>query len=199
MPKPTPIDAGTGVTPDDVLRFWLEEVGPDGWYGGGAELDDAIRDRFEGAWQAARDGRLTHWNCNADGALAFLILTDQFPRNMFRGEGRAFATDALARKKAKQAIRRGLDLEIDAPARQFFYLPLEHSETGPDQHRAVRLIAMRMDAPETLRHARAHREVIRRHGRFPYRNEALGRSSTPDEEAMLRAGGYGAVLDDIAA
>lgn len=187
------------VTPDDVLDFWLRDHGPDDWYGGGDALDRAIRDGFEGAWDAARAGRLAHWCCQARGTLAFLILTDQFPRNMFRGTGKAFATDRLACAVAKQAIRRGLDLQIDGPERQFFYLPLEHSETGPDQHRAVRLIATRIAVPETLVHARAHREVIRRYGRFPYRNDALGRSSTAAEAAMVEAGGYGAVLREVKA
>lgn len=190
---------GADVAPEDVLRFWLEEHGPEDWYGGGPALDRAIRERFEAAWEDARAGRLGRWSCSARGMLALLILVDQFPRNMFRGEGRAFATDALACRMAKQAIRRGLDLQVDGPARQFFYLPLEHSETGPDQHRAVRLIADRLDAPGTLLHARAHREVIRRFGRFPYRNDALGRDSTDEEAAMVAAGGYGAVLREVEA
>ena len=191
-------DAAPEADPETVLRFWLEETGPDGWYGGGEALDAAIRERFEMTWNAAHDGGLKTWNCNARGALAYLILTDQFPRNMFRGTPKAFATDRLAMKKAKQAIRRGLDLQIDDPARQFFYLPLEHSEKGPDQHRAVRLIATRLESAETLRHARAHREVIRRFGRFPYRNEALARESSRSEREMLAAGGYGAVLNALA-
>lgn len=185
-------------TAEDVLCFWLDEVGPDGWYGGGGDLDAAIRDRFGATWEAAAAGRLSAWTCNARGTLAFLIVTDQFPRNMFRGTARAFATDPLALHVAKQAIRRGLDRAVEGEARQFFYLPLEHSETTPDQHRAVRLIASRMAAPATLDHARAHRAVIRSFGRFPYRNEALGRSSTSAERDMIAAGGYGTVFRSLA-
>ena len=178
----------------EVLRFWLEELEPRDWYVADAAVDARIRERFLGAWEAARGGELRDWEATARGALALLVLTDQFPRNMFRGDGRAFATDALARGVARRAVARGFDLEVEAPARQFFYLPFEHSESLTDQERAVRLIAMRMDAPETLLHARAHREVIRRFGRFPYRNAALGRETSAAEKAFLEGGSYGAVL-----
>ena len=185
------------VTPEAVLRFWLEEREPADWYRASDALDAEIRDRFRTAWDRARGGGLRSWSTRPKGALAFLVLVDQFPRNMFRGTARAFATDALALAAAKNAIRRGLDLRVDAPARQFFYLPLEHSETTPDQHRAVRLIATRLDAPETLLHARAHRAVIRRYGRFPHRNDALGRPNTAAERTMIEAGGYGAVVNEM--
>ena len=182
-----------------MLRFWLEECAPDDWYRQDDALDDRIRERFAPSWEAARAGRLRHWCAAPRGTLAYLILTDQFPRNMFRGEARAFATDAAARVAAKRALVRGDDLAVEGPARQFFYLPLEHSESPADQARAVRLIAARMDAPETLLHARAHREVIRRFGRFPYRNAALGRTSTAAEREMVAAGGYGPVVREMRA
>lgn len=183
--------------PEDVLRFWLEEHGPDDWYGGGAKLDAAIRDRFAPVWDAAP--QLSPWCCSVEGVLAFLILTDQFPRNMFRGEPRAFATDAMARAVAKRAIGLGLDRRVEGPARQFFYMPLEHSECLADQARAVRLIMMRMASDELLLHARAHRAVIRRFGRFPNRNAALGRASSGGERAFLEDGGYGAVVRKLKA
>ncbi|UWQ20736.1 DUF924 family protein [Jannaschia sp. W003] len=186
-------------TAETVCRFWLEECEPKDWYVADDALDARIRERFLPTWEAAMAGALDDWPATARGALGFLILTDQFPRNMFRGSGRAFASDPLALAVAKQAIRAGQDREIPNPGRQFFYLPLEHSETGPDQHRAVRLILGRMESTETLLHARAHREVIRRYGRFPYRNEALGRESTEAERAMVEAGGYGAVLRELQA
>lgn len=178
----------------DVLEFWLEDCGPEDWYVGGEELDTRIRDRFAPAWDAARAGGLTTWEGSAPGSLALLILTDQFPRNMFRGDARAFATDAIARDVARRALGRGFDTATDLPQRQFFYLPFEHSESLTDQERAVRLIAGRMEAPETLLHARAHRDIIRQFGRFPFRNDALGRSTTPAEQAFLDAGAYGAVV-----
>ena len=182
---------------EDVLRFWLEEKGPQDWYACGDALDAEIRDRFEPLWEAARAGSLDHWTNDPRGALAFLILTDQFPRNMFRGGARAFATDPRAREVAKAAVDRRFDLKVEEPERQFFYLPLEHSECLQDQERAVRLICERMDAPETLLHARAHREVIRCFGRFPFRNDALGRETADREAVFLEEGGYGAVVNQL--
>jgi uncharacterized protein (DUF924 family) len=187
----------TGV--DEVLEFWLDEVGPAGWYAVDPDLDARIRDRFLSAWEGAAEGRFALWLTHPTGVLAYVILTDQFPRNMFRGEARAFATDAAALAAAKSAIQRGWDMRIDEPARQFFYLPLMHSENLCDQDRSVRLILERMPetGAENLKHARAHREVIRRFGRFPYRNLALGRSDTGLERSFLDHGGYGAVVREI--
>jgi uncharacterized protein (DUF924 family) len=182
---------------DEVLRFWLEELEEADWYRGGAELDARIRDRFEPSWERARAGELEDWRETPEGTLAYLILTDQFPRNMFRGTARAFSTDDLALRAAKAAIGACDDWLIDMPQRQFFYLPLEHSEDLDDQCRAVRLIATRMRAPETLLHARAHRWVIDRFGRFPYRNEALGRESRPPELRFLERGGYRHALSRV--
>lgn len=179
---------------EEIIGFWVDQVGEAGWYRGDAALDEEIRRRFETTLLAAREGALDGWRSRARGALALLIVTDQFPRNMYRGSARAFATDPMARAIASSSIAQGHDLRIAPPARQFFYLPLEHSENGADQERAVRLIAARLDAPETLLHARAHREVIARFGRFPFRNAALGRRDTADESAFLDAGGYGAVV-----
>ncbi len=184
--------------PEDVLGFWLDEVGPAGWYGGGAALDEAVRERFGDAWEQSREGAFDAWLCEPRGALAFIILTDQFPRNMFRDRGEAFASDAAALAAAKAGIGKGWDLRTDSPERQFFYLPLMHSESLADQDRCVRLMKTRLqDAPDNLLHARAHREVIRRFGRFPYRNAALGRATTAAERAFLEAGGYGAAMEKV--
>jgi uncharacterized protein (DUF924 family) len=184
------------VTAEDVLAFWLDECSPDDWYKSDAEFDAEIRDRFLSTWQDATEGALGLWLTYPSGALAYIILTDQFPRNMFRDTGQAFATDGLARAAAKMAIERHWDMKIDEPARQFFYLPLMHAENLCDQDRAVRLIHTRM--PQTgannRDHACAHRAVIRDFGRFPYRNTALSRKTTPTEQAFLDAGGYGAAI-----
>ena len=181
------------VTVDEVLSFWLDEVGPDGWYDSSSALDQEIRNRFERAWVNAGEGSYGLWLTYPSGALAYIVLLDQFPRNMFRGEARSFATDAVALAASKMAVDRKWDLRIDEPARQFFYMPLMHSENLCDQERCVRLMCERM--PETgasnLLHARAHREVIRQFGRFPYRSAALSRPTTPPEDAYLAAGGYG--------
>lgn len=185
--------------PSDVLSFWLDEVGPKGWYDQDEALDQAIRDRFEETWTRSTEGALSLWLTYPSGVLAYIILTDQFPRNMFRGQGKAFSTDRVALAAAKSAIDRNWDMKIDEPARQFFYLPLMHSENLCDQERCVRLICERMPehGAENLIHARAHRDIIRRFGRFPYRNDALSRTPTPPEAAYVAAGGYGATMREL--
>ncbi len=184
------------VAPEEVLAFWLDECSPADWYKSDPALDATIRDRFEAAWNEAAEGALGLWLTYPTGTLAYIILTDQFPRNMFRDRGKAFATDDISRAAAKMAIDRHWDMKVDEPARQFFYLPLMHAENLCDQDRAVRLIHTRM--PETGHnnrdHACAHRSVIRDFGRFPYRNEALGRKTTAVEQAFLDDGGYGAAI-----
>jgi uncharacterized protein (DUF924 family) len=184
------------VTADDVLAFWLDECNPSDWYKSDPKFDTKIRDKFAETWQCARDGSLGSWLTNASGTLAFIILTDQFPRNMFRDDAKAFSTDKCALAAAKMAIDRSWDLKVAEPARQFFYLPLMHSENLCDQDRAVRLIHTRMPdhGVGNVEHARAHRKVIRDFGRFPYRNKALGRKTSPSEQAFLDEGGYGAAI-----
>lgn len=184
------------VGPDEILEFWLDEVGPKGWYEVSDTLDATIRSRFEETWQAACDGKFSMWLTYASGALAYIILMDQFSRNMFRGQGKAFAFDRAGLAVAKLAIERNWDMKIDEPARQFFYLPLMHSESLCDQDRCVRLMCDRMPVTRenNLLHARAHREVIRQFGRFPYRNDALDRVSTLQERAYVESGGYGNTL-----
>ncbi|MGB0967428.1 MAG: DUF924 family protein [Halocynthiibacter sp.] len=186
-------------TPEEVLSFWLTEKKPSDWYMGGEALDAEIRDRFETMWEAGRDGKLCEWTSKPDSTLALLILLDQFPRNMFRGTGKAFSTDSLARKVANKAIDKGWDKRVDEPQRQFFYMPLMHSECLSDQERCVRLMLTRMpQAGEgNLLHAKAHREVIRRFGRFPYRNDVLDRSMTTPEAAFIADGGYSTAVDAV--
>lgn len=179
--------------PVELLDFWLGEIGPEGWYAGGDEIDATCRDRFADLWQAARDGHLDHWIDGTVGTLAFLILTDQLPRNMFRGRKDSFATDPHALAAAKTALAAGWDMGAPEPERQFFYMPFEHSEDPADQDTAVHLMEERLPSdPEMALHARAHRAVIARFGRFPGRNQALGRFSTPAEQDWLDAGGYAA-------
>jgi uncharacterized protein (DUF924 family) len=177
---------------EEILRVWLEEIGPGGWYTIDPALDARLRARFEDAWAAAAAGRLDHWIAEPRSALALVILLDQLPRNMFRGTPRAFASDALARRHAKRAIDLGHDRRVPEPGRQFFYLPLMHSEWLTDQERCVRLIRIAMPdtGAEQLDHATRHRDVIRRFGRFPSRNPILGRADTPEERAYREAGGY---------
>lgn len=184
------------VGPDEVLKFWLDDVDQKQWYIQDDDLDRKIVEKFEATWNEAMEGSWGLWLTYPSGALAYIILTDQFPRNMFRDSAKAFSSDKMALAVAKQAIHRGWDMKIDEPARQFFYLPLMHSENLCDQERCIRLMKERM--PETgesnLIHAKAHREVIRLFGRFPYRNEALDRQMTESEQAYVDEGGYGSTL-----
>jgi len=184
--------------PVEVLDFWLLEIGPQGWYAGGDAIDAACRDRFADLWQAARDGGLEHWVDGTVGTLAYLIVTDQFARNIHRGTALAFATDPQALEAARKALAAGWDMGAPEPERQFFYMPFEHSEAPADQALAVRLLTERLASqPDLALHARAHQEVIRRHGRFPTRNAALGRTSTAEEQAYLDAGGYMALVNQM--
>lgn len=179
------------VTPDEINGFWIDETGPAGWFARSDALDQTIRDRFGAAWAQA-DELSAAWKSTPEGMMAALILTDQFPRNMFRDDPRAFATDALARALADEAIGQGFDLLFPNPQRNFFYLPFEHSEDLADQDRAVALLAER-GTPDHLHHAKLHRDTIARFGRFPWRNAALNREASAEEAALMAAGGYGAL------
>lgn len=179
-------------TPREILDFWLNDIGPDGWFGGGEALDGVIRRRFLRAWTAARGGAFDHWRADAAGTLALLILIDQFPRNMFRGSPLSFATDARALRVTRMAMAAGQDRDVPKETRMFVYLPFAHSEAPADQDRSVHIAYTRMGPPSPTRglHAEAHRAVIARFGRFPYRNDALGRTSTAEEIAWMEEGGY---------
>lgn len=186
--------------PEEILSFWLDEVEPKDWYVASDELDQTIRDRFLSTWESAMEGGLGHWLTYPSGCLAYIILLDQFSRNMFRGDGRSFASDRRALAAAKIAVNKKWDLKIDQPARMFFYMPLMHSECLCDQDRCVRLIKERLeDADGNLLHARAHREVIRMFGRFPHRNSDLDRRSTQAEQEYLDKGGYGTTVRELEA
>ncbi|MEZ7812607.1 MAG: hypothetical protein ACI9O0_001175 [Paracoccaceae bacterium] len=177
--------------PIEILEFWLTEVDPKFWYQSHSDLDDEITERFAETWQVSIAGGLDHWLEGAAGSLAFIILTDQFPRNMFREDDRAFASDALALKAAIKATERQWHLDVPAPDRQFFYMPFEHSEDLAMQDRSVALIRDHMpEGSDLLRHAEVHRHIIRDFGRFPYRNILLDRQNTPAEEVFLEKGGY---------
>ncbi len=172
----------------DIVTFW-REAGPERWFKKDPAFDDEIRRRFLAAHEAAAAGTLSAWETNAEGTLALLILLDQFPRNMFRGDARAFATDPHARAIAAGALVRGFDAQVPAGLRPFFYLPFEHSETLADQERSLALYKASGDA-DGLKWAEAHADIIRRFGRFPHRNAALGRATTAAEQAFLDGGGF---------
>jgi len=175
-------------TPDQILAFW-RAAGPDKWFEPDDVFDDEIRAQFMPTYEAAARGALDHWEESTDGALALLVLLDQFPRNLFRGEARAYATDAQARAIADRALNRAIDREFPIEERQFFYLPLMHSEDLADQERCVALYRNSDDA-QGLSHAEIHADIIRQFGRFPHRNRALGRATTAEEQAFLDSGGF---------
>jgi uncharacterized protein (DUF924 family) len=172
----------------DVLAFW-RGAGPDKWFRKDDAFDLAVRDRFFTTYQAAASGHLRDWERTPDGALALVIVLDQFPRNIFRGSARAFSADALAREAADRAIAKGFDQRTDRELRAFFYLPLMHSETIGDQERCVALCRA-LGNDNNLKYAELHADIIRRFGRFPHRNALLGRETTPEERAFLEGGGF---------
>ena len=173
---------------DEIVSFW-QQAGPDRWFTKDTAFDKEIRERFFDTYEAAAAGKFSHWEQSVQGALAMLILLDQFPRNMFRGDARAFATDPLARAIAAGAIVRGFDSQVAPDLRSFFYLPFEHSEDLADQERGIAFYKTLGDA-ENLKWAELHADIIRRFGRFPHRNTVLGRTTTPEEQAFLDDGGF---------
>ncbi len=173
--------------PHDIVAFW-RDAGPAAWFARDDAFDDQLRARFlDEHFAAARREREALLD-DADGALALILLLDQVPRNVFRDSAHAFATDPLAREYADRAIAAGFDQQVDSALRIFVYLPFEHSEAMADQDRTVALCEALGDATY-LKYAHAHRDAILRFGRFPHRNRALARISTPEEQAWLDAGG----------
>lgn len=179
--------ASGDIAPSGILAFW-REAGRERWYKGSDTFDAEVRRRFLALWQKATTGELASWEASDDGALALVIVLDQFPRNMFRGTPEAFASDALARDVARRAIERGVDRRVDPVLLEFLYLPFMHSEHLPDQLHCVALF-QNTDNAENLKYAREHADIIQRFGRFPHRNRPLGRDSTEEERAFLDKGG----------
>jgi len=178
--------------PADVVTFW-RLAGSKRWFEKSAAFDDAIRLKFEPTHHAAARGQYDAWIETAEGALALLILLDQFPRNLYRGSAHSYATDPLARHFAREAVARGHDRETETALRIFFHLPFTHSEDIADQDRSVALNeAMKAQTGDegNLEWALLHRDIIVRFGRFPHRNRALGRETTPEEQAFLDEGGF---------
>ncbi|MGV0952220.1 MAG: DUF924 family protein [Azonexus sp.] len=188
--------------PADILAFWFGRPGEPGfgqprseWFRKDVAFDDQIRSRFLNSVEAALAGRLAAWADDRQGALTLLILLDQFPRNLFRGEAKAFAGDLQARQLAETALDQGWGKGLSAVEKLFVYLPFEHSEALADQERSVALFtalaAEHAGCEGFLDYAHRHHEVIARFGRFPHRNAALGRPSTPEETSYLAQPGSG--------
>ena len=173
---------------EQVLHFWFEEHAKD-WFVKNAAFDAEVRSRFLDLHEAAAAGQLVHWADDPRCCLALVIVLDQFPRNMFRGEARAFATDALACSAARVILERGWHRQMAQPEQLFAYLPFEHSEALADQVLSCDL--MKDFDTDQLRYAIRHREIIERFGRFPHRNGLLGRDSTAAEIEFLKEPGSG--------
>ncbi len=179
----------------EVIDFWFDPRAEKLWFERNDAFDAEIRDRFGGLIAQAGAGRLSSWEATAPEALALVIVLDQFPRNIYRGSSLAFAADPVARAVAERAIERGFDMSTSRERRFFFYLPFEHSEDAADQDRSIALFRTwvetclpesRLEAERHFRFILRHQEIIRRFGRFPHRNAALGRATTPEEEAFLK-------------
>ena len=170
-------------TADEIVEFW-QGAGPDKWFSKDEAFDEACRSRFLFTYEAAARGDLAEWELQPCGALALLILLDQFPRNMFRGTRRVYATDPTAVLIAERAVERGFDTAVEPELRRFFYLPFMHSEELRDQDRSVALNTA-LGGDDVIAWAHHHRDIVARFGRFPHRNAILGRESTADEQAYL--------------
>jgi len=167
-----------------VLDFWYSKPMSQHWFASTPEIDQNIKDQFESIWFAAKAGELDHWKETADGCLALCIILDQMPLNMFRGEAKSFSTEQQAVAISKYAIENALDTEIPAERIAFLYMPLMHSESLDDQNRAVESFK-KVELEGNLRFAQHHQGIIERFGRFPHRNQILGRQSTPEELEYL--------------
>ena len=175
------------IDPQTIVDFW-RDLGPERWFTRYDELDATIAQRFGDVYERAALGELDHWAEEPNGALALVLLLDQFPRNMFRGTPRAFATDDKALALAKAALARGDHYHVGEDINQFLAMPLMHSEDLGDQEACVRW--MQEIGEENVPFAEEHRDIVARFGRFPHRNPILGRTTTPEEQAYLDGGGF---------
>ncbi|HKJ52699.1 MAG TPA: DUF924 family protein [Gammaproteobacteria bacterium] len=172
--------------PKEIIDFWFADATRKLWFDSTPEFDDELRTRFRDTWERARRGELDHWTGTAEGCVALAIVLDQFPLNMFRGNADSFSTEAQAREVARIAIERGFDRDLDTERKAFLYLPFMHSENLEDQELALELF----DQPgleSNQRFARHHHDIVKRFGRFPHRNDALGRVSSDAETEYLNS------------
>jgi uncharacterized protein (DUF924 family) len=182
------LGSGERTGPGDVLEFW-RGAGPAKWFAKDLVFDAEVAKRFSSLWDDAVAGNLSQWEETAEGALALVIVLDQFPRNMFRGEPRTYQADAMARAVADRALARGFDRRIPDSDLRFLYLPFMHSERLVDQERCLEFARSYGD-DEFTRYAQDHADIVRRFGRFPHRNVVLGRTTTREEQDFLDSGGF---------
>lgn len=171
------------IQPNEVISFWLK-AGKDEWIAEEEQFDKLVRDNFLELWQTALSGRLNYWRDSDEGLLALIIIFDQFPRNMFRDDPRAFCSDYDARKIANLALEKQADQRVESHLRSVFYLPFKHSEKLADQEKSVELFS-ELNDPEMLRDAKRQRDIILHFGRFPQRNKIVGRMTKQDEQLFL--------------
>ena len=183
-----PVEKPTLATPEEVLAFW-REAGPDRWFSKDEAFDLTCRERFLFTYEAAARGDLGEWELTPEGALALILLLDQFPRNMFRGTKAVYRTDPAALMAADRAVEKGFDRTVEPALRRFFYLPFMHSEELADQERSVALNEASGDE-DAAAWACHHHDIIARFGRFPHRNAVLGRAGTAEERAFLAEGNF---------
>ena len=177
--------------PGEVVSFWLgqsEKV----WFTADPDFDEKVKRRFGEQVELAKSGAFDHWADSAEGALALVILLDQMTRNIYRDSPEMFAADGKALAVAKKAIERGFDRELSKDKRRWLYMPFMHSEDLADQERSIELFTL-AELSKSVPFAVDHAEIIRRFGRFPHRNESLGRQTTPEEAAFLAGGGFAGV------
>jgi len=187
------------MSPDDVLDFWFGRPGESGygefreaWFSKDEAFDEEVRGRFGDLYEEAAAGGLDGWMGEARGCLALVIVLDQFPRNMFRGDGKTHAADGKALEAARYAVEHALDQELPSFQRHFVYMPFMHSENAEDQRLSVdlfELLAQQPEGPDLTEYARGHAEIVGRFGRFPHRNEILRRETTSEEAAFLEGPG----------
>ena len=173
------------IGPEDILNFWFIEVGPDRWFAPDPALDANVREKFLGIYEQATRGELSKWEETPEGTLTLLLLLDVFPRRMFRGTARAYSMDDQARELARATIIKHFDDRIDRSYKLLFYLPFSHTENAGDQRLGVYYIRERTKEPDWIKMAEERQHIIRRFGRFPHRNAALGRETTAEEAAYL--------------
>jgi len=171
-------------SPQSIVDFWFSDAVRPLWFKSTAEFDNQLRDRFGMVWQDAAAGKLDSWAESAEGALALVILLDQIPLNIYRGKARSFSTEAKAREIAERAIDKGWDTTLPDEQKAFLYMPFMHSETLADQDQAV-VLYQAAGLEDNLKFAQHHQDIIRRFGRFPHRNEILGRQNSEAEQAYL--------------
>jgi len=174
------------MSPEDVLDFWFAPECKSCWFNATSAMDEMIRSRFESLWMAAQNEELQEWKASAEGCLALVIVLDQLPLNMYRGKAESFMTESLARDISQHAIQQGFEKNMSEEQKLFLFLPFMHSENIEDQHTSVALFEQ-AGMMDSVRWAKHHQDIVQRFGRFPHRNNILGRENSSDEEAYLQS------------